>query len=59
MEDVWFAVNVIVAAVEFWFLLLFSRVPPLYTKVYDPLEDVKYLETFDSVIVTEVVAIPT
>jgi hypothetical protein len=41
MEDVCFAVNVIVALVEFWFLLLFSRIPPLYTKVYDPLEDVK------------------
>nr|DAX10381.1 MAG TPA: hypothetical protein [Bacteriophage sp.] len=41
MEDVCFAVNVIVAVVESLFLLLFSRVPSLYTKVYDPLEDVK------------------
>nr|DAJ08771.1 MAG TPA: hypothetical protein [Caudoviricetes sp.] len=41
MEDVCFAVNVIVALVESMFLLLFSRVPPLYTNVYDPLEDVK------------------
>jgi hypothetical protein len=59
MEDVCFAVNVIVAVVLSMFLLLFSRVPPLYTKVYDPLDDVKYLETFDSVMVAEVIATPT